>query len=198
MVLGAMSLPFVHAPTGARSALTMDALPTLLLVLPVFALTLIPDRARPLPQVLGWAALVLGLAALPYAAVKLIDASIVAETLDGSVGVGAYMLLLGALVTVAGIAVGLIRSALGLPSGGNPAISKRSPRRGGAPNRASAAGEEESPFGGPLFDDLEFPVVDSDSEAAPDDNESLLVFDFGSTPKSSDTEEGKRADDSGR
>ena len=37
---------------------TIAAFPALLLVLPIFAVTLIPDHSRPLPSVLGWLAMV--------------------------------------------------------------------------------------------------------------------------------------------
>lgn len=191
-VMGSMSLPFVHAPGGDRSSLSMDALPALLLVLPVFAVTLIPDHARPLPRVLGWGALVLGLAAFPYSVVKLIDAGIVANSVEGTVGIGAYLLVMGTLVTVSGIAIGLVRAALGLPSGGNPAP----PRHGGTREPPAVTDDEGHPFGGPLFESLETPALELEQGpwARSADEEPSLVFDFGPPPEEAAAEERHRDD----
>jgi len=138
IVLGAMSLPFVTAASGDRSAIAADALPALLLVIPIFAVTMIPDHSRPLPAPLGWISLVLAVAALPYAAVKYLDAGNVANTIGGEVGMGARLLVFGTLVVVAGIVIGLARSLLRLPSGGlnpDPASARRA-----APARRSPRG----------------------------------------------------------
>lgn len=118
LVLAAMSLPFVTAEDFGQRAVAADALPALLLVLPIFVITLLPDHTRPIPTVLGWVSLLLAATALPYAVVKYFDASTLAGTLDGSVGMGARILVLGAFVTLSGIVLGLVRSALGLPAAG--------------------------------------------------------------------------------
>ncbi len=120
LAMAAMSLPFVTSGAGDRSSIDADALPALLLLLPIFVVTLIPDHTRPLHPALGWSALALGLAALPYALVKMLDAEILADTLNGSVGIGARLLVVACLVSVIGIGIGLLRSVRGLPSGGTP------------------------------------------------------------------------------
>ncbi|NQV07510.1 hypothetical protein HQ535_13255, partial [bacterium] len=75
IVLIAMNLPFVESPVGQRSAMVADALPSLLLLIPVFLITLLPDHTRPLPLPLGWIAFLLGASAFPYSIVKFLDAS---------------------------------------------------------------------------------------------------------------------------
>jgi hypothetical protein len=144
IALGAMSLPFVESPNGSRDSIAADALPALLLLIPIFLITLIPDHTRPVPGPLGWISLVLGIAAFPYAIVKFLDASTVAETLGGTVGLGARLLVFGTFVTLLGIGVGLARSLLHLPSGGSyPAVRppvrrtvSQRPAPGGTPRRA--------------------------------------------------------------
>jgi len=120
LAMASMSLTFVAADADSRSALESDALPAVLLLLPIFVVTLIPDHTRPLHPVAGWIALAFGLAALPYAVVKMLDAGILADTLDGSVGVGSRLMVIGSAVTLVGIAIGLYRNARGLPAGGTP------------------------------------------------------------------------------
>ena len=146
IVMFAMSRSFVSAPSGNRSSLALDALPALLLVAPIFVITLIPDHTRPIPRTLGWAALVLGLAAFPFAIVKYLDSSVLASTLGGSVGIGSWLLVIGTLVTVAGIAIGLTRSAMGLISGGTPGRDRAI--RPTAPRSASSPAVTETAFGG--------------------------------------------------
>jgi hypothetical protein len=128
IALGSMSLAFVESPAGDRSSMEADALPALLLLIPIFLITLIPDHTRPIPNPLGWLALVLGTAAFPYAVVKFLDATTLAETLEGTVGLGARLLVFGTFVTVLGIAVGLARNMLRLPTGGTYPASRRRPR----------------------------------------------------------------------
>lgn len=120
LAMAAMSLPFITSDLGDRSALDADALPAVLLLLPVFLVTLIPDHTRPIHPAAAWASLAFGLAALPYAIVKLLDAGILADTLDGSLGLGAYLLIVAVIVTIVGIGIGLFRDLRGLPSGGTP------------------------------------------------------------------------------
>jgi hypothetical protein len=123
VAMAAMSLPFVTSSQGDRSSIDADALPALILLLPIFVITLIPDHTRPIHPIAGWASLALGLAALPYAVVKLLDAGILADTLDGSLGGGAYLLLIGTIITIVGIGIGLYRNLRGLPAGGTPGRS---------------------------------------------------------------------------
>jgi hypothetical protein len=178
LVLASMSLSYVTAPTGDRSAMHLDALPVLLLVAPIFAITLIPDHTRPVPRPLAWASLVLGLAAFPYAVVKYLDARVLAATLGGGLGSGVRLLVFGNFVVIVGIAIGLTRAWLGLASGGSPSRIAAAPLRSEAaaeartpapPTRDAAspplrsrparAGNEQSPFGEPLFDSLEVPAT---------------------------------------
>lgn len=140
IAMASMSLPFVEAEAGNRSALQADAFPALLLLLPIFAVTLIPDHTRPLHPIVGWTSLMLGFAALPYAFVKMLDAGILADTLDGSVGLGARLLLLGCVVTLVGIGIGLYRSVRGLPAGGTPGRS--AVYRTGGKAKTDAAGPD--------------------------------------------------------
>jgi len=143
LAMASLSLDFVSSPSGGRTALQMDALPAVILLLPIFLITLIPDHTRPLPRILGWASLILGLAAFPYAIVKHLDASVMADTLDGSVAIGARLLVFGTFVTLVGIVIGLTRSFLGLPTGANPArrevTQTASPRRSPKPAPQPAA-----------------------------------------------------------
>lgn len=141
LVLGAMSLPFVSAEGFGQRAVTADALPALLLVLPIFVITLLPDQTRPLPTAFGWLSLLLAATALPYAVLKYLDASTLAGTLGGSVGMGARILVLGTFVTLAGIVLGLIRGFLHLPVVGTyPAHPEAlAPQPPAAPRRRAAA-----------------------------------------------------------
>ena len=145
LVLGAMSLPFVSTEGFGQRAVAADALPALLLVLPVFVITLLPDQTRPVPSWLGWAALLLAATAAPYAVVKALDASSLAHTLGGRVGAGAWVLVVGAFITLAGIVYGLVRNLLHLPVAGTyparpqpaaPALPPRSAAAGTIPSRA--------------------------------------------------------------
>ena len=139
LVLGAMSLPFITDPH--RSAMALDALPTLLLIAPIFITTLIPDHSRPLPRPVAWASLVLGLTALPYALVKYLDTALLAETLGGHIGIGARVLVFGTFVVIAGIALGLTRVWLGLATGGTTAR----PSPAGRPGRVTAPQPSSAP-----------------------------------------------------
>lgn len=178
LVLASMSLAFVTAPSGNRSAMDLDALPTLMLVAPVFLLTLIPKHTRPLPRPIAWACLVLGLAAFPYSFAKYLDAVVLADTLGGGIGLGVRLHVFGAFVVIVGVGVGLTRLFRGLPSAGSPrpATEQPEPRRqppargqhdpaprpGPAPApaprpRPARAAVEHNPFNDPLFDSLEIP-----------------------------------------
>jgi hypothetical protein len=99
------------------------------LVAPIFVVTLIPDHTRPLPRPAAWAALVVGLAAFPYAVVKYVDATVLADTLGGSLGLGARLLVFGNFVVLIGIAIGLTRAWMGLASGGSPTRIAAKPLR---------------------------------------------------------------------
>lgn len=118
ITLGAMSLRFVNGGAASYHSVAADALPALLLLIPVFAITLIPDHTRPIPPAFGWPALLLGIAAFPYAIIKHIDAATIADTVGGSVGLGARLLIVGTGVTLLGIAIGLTRGVMHLPQGG--------------------------------------------------------------------------------
>ncbi|MCH7585951.1 MAG: hypothetical protein IH941_12470 [Acidobacteria bacterium] len=120
LAMASMSMTFVSASSGDRSALDADAFPVIILLLPIFAVTLIPDHTRPLHPVAAWVSLAFGLAAFPYALVKMLDAGILADTLDGSVGFGARLMVIGSVVVLVGIGIGLYRNLRGLPAGGTP------------------------------------------------------------------------------
>jgi hypothetical protein len=157
MVLGSMSLPFVAAAGFHQRAVAADALPVLILMLPIFVVTLLPDQTAPVPAPLGWASLALAAAALPYAVLKYLDASTLAATLHGSVGTGARILVFGVCVGLVGIGIGLARSLLHLPVAGSypaarqapaearPAAQTRPPAAQGAPPAAAAAAQAASP-----------------------------------------------------
>jgi hypothetical protein len=143
LVLGAMSLPFVSAEGFGQRSVAADALPALLLMLPIFVITLLPDQSRPVPTLFGWLSLVLAATALPYAIVKYLDASSLAHTVGGGVGAGAWMLVAGGFVTLAGIVYGLVRALLHLPVGGTYPARPESPAA--APVRRVSAGAPASP-----------------------------------------------------
>jgi len=148
LAMASMSMTFITADSGNRSALDADALPAILLLLPIFVVTLIPDQARPLPRIVAWAALALGLAALPYAIIKVLDASILAETLDGTLAFGSRLLVIGCGVTLVGIGIGLYRALRGLPSGGTPGRTSRFRTRSKkltAPGSQTESGSPPSP-----------------------------------------------------
>jgi hypothetical protein len=127
MVLGSMSLPFVAAEGFRQRAVAADALPVLILMLPIFLITLLPDHTAPVPAPLGWASLALAAAALPYAVLKYLDASTLAATLHGSVGTGARILVFGVCVGLVGIGIGLARSLLHLPAAGTYPAARQAP-----------------------------------------------------------------------
>ena len=207
LVLASMSLTFVSAPTGDRSAMDLDALPALLLVAPIFIVTLIPDHTRPLPRLASWGALVLGLAAFPYSVVKYLDSMVLADTLGGSLSLGTRLLVFGTFVTVVGVAIGLARSWMGLASGGSPTRNvAMTPRRAGptrpgapAPARSRPAAEpdrprparaaaEQSPFADPLFDSLEIP--ETRVESAPLRQPGLVFDTEGAADRRADDDRG--------
>lgn len=155
LAMASMSMSFVVSSTGNRSALDADAFPVIILLAPIFAVTLIPDQTRPLHPIAGWGALAFGLAALPYSLVKLSDAAILADTLDGSVGFGARLLVIGCVVVLVGIGIGIYRNLRGLPAGGTPGRTARFRTGSKSPS------EPESKSGAD-------PKPGSDSKSAPD------------------------------
>jgi hypothetical protein len=172
ITLGSMSLPYA----AGRSSLDVGALPALFLVLPIFAFTLVPDHARPLPRPLALVSAVLAAVAVPFALVTLLDAVVLSGTLGGSIGSGAVLLVGGTLVIASGVAMGLLR-----PNALVSLAGRRLPVSPAAPGTAAAIGEtgldskgvsiEESPFEGPLFDSLEIPAFvagEPDTEVAPE------------------------------
>jgi len=127
IAMAAMSMPFVTTDGADRSSVAADALPVVILLAPIFLITMIPDHSRPIPTPLGWLSLILGVAAFPYAIVKYLDAGALAETLGGDIGFGARLLIFGTFVTIVGIGVGLARNVLRLPSGGTYSSRRPSP-----------------------------------------------------------------------
>jgi hypothetical protein len=145
ITLGAMSLRFVNGGTSNVHSVGADALPALLLLIPVFVITLIPDHSRPIPAPLGWLALLFGIAAFPYAIIKHIDAATIADAVGGSVGLGARLLIVGTGITLIGIVLGLARGIMRLPQGGAyptrppaPTVSRKSAPTTGASSPAPA------------------------------------------------------------
>lgn len=110
LVLAAMSLPFVTAEGFHQRSLAGDGLVALLLVAPVFVMTVLPDQSRPLPRPLAWVSLGLAGVALPYAVLKYLDASTLAGRLQGSVGMGVRVLVVGASLVLAGLVFGMVRA----------------------------------------------------------------------------------------
>ncbi|MBU1494441.1 MAG: hypothetical protein KJ956_10785, partial [Actinobacteria bacterium] len=117
IAMGAMSMAFVTTGGADVDSLTADALPVIFLLAPVFLVTMLPDHTKPIPTAPAWVALALGMAALPYAVVKYLDAANLATTLGGSVGIGPRLLVFGTFVTLVGIGIGLAGDMLKLPSG---------------------------------------------------------------------------------
>ncbi len=141
IAMAAMSMPFVTTQGADKNSVAADALPVIILLAPIFLVTLLPDHSKPIPVALGWGSLVLGIAAFPYAVVKYLDAANLATTLDGAVGFGARLLVFGTFVTLSGIGVGLARNMLILPSGGTyPARPARQPSPALRPRRRPQSG----------------------------------------------------------
>jgi hypothetical protein len=115
LVLGAMSLPFVTAEGFHQRAVAGDGLPALFLLIPIFVMTLLPDQSTPLPSPLAWVSLGLAAAALPYTVVKYLEASTLAGTVQGAVGMGARVLVMGAFLVLAGLVLGLVRTLFRTP-----------------------------------------------------------------------------------
>jgi len=134
LAFGALSLPFVSAEGFRQPSVAGDGLISLLLLAPVFAMTLVPAHRHPLPRPLAWASLALTAVALPYTVLKYLDAATLAATLRGSVGAGARLLVVGACIMPAGLVLGLIRVRLYPPPAASqaaavhPAPEARSPR----------------------------------------------------------------------
>lgn len=147
MVLGAMSLPFVTTAAGNRTAMELDALPALLLVAPIFLMTLLPDQSRPLPRPVSLGALFLGLIAFPYALLKYLDSVVLSRTLDGGLGLGVRMLVFGTFVVLVGIAIGLTRAWMGLASSGQATRTVSAPRRAGVSGRRQRTKATTNPAG---------------------------------------------------
>ena len=135
IAMAAMSMPFVTTDGADRSSVATDALPVIILLAPVFLITMIPDHSRPMPTSLGWLSMILGIAAFPYAVVKYLDAGALAETLGGRIGFGARLLIFGTFVTIVGIGVGLARNLLRLPSGGTYPGRRAAPARKAPPQQ---------------------------------------------------------------
>jgi hypothetical protein len=140
--MGAMSMSFVTTAGADRTSVAADALPVIILLAPVFLFTLIPDHSRAVPAPLGWIGLGLVLTALPLSVVKYLEAADLASTLDGEVGFGARLLVLGVLVTLFGVALGLSRDLLdrgrsaARPAPPRGARTRPAPRAEATPARA--------------------------------------------------------------
>jgi hypothetical protein len=165
LALGSMSLPYVTAGGARRGALALDALPALLLLAPIVAMTMVPDHSRAIPRASGFASAGLTALAIPYAVVTVLDAFVLAESLGGSVGAGPWLLLVGCVIVAAGVALGLLKPEATHVRPASPR-SRREPasRRPAAPPRPGSRTRTtrrapsrlgENPFGEPLFDSLE-------------------------------------------
>lgn len=186
LALGSMSLPYVTASGTRRGALALDALPALLLLAPIIVMIMIPDHSRAIPRISGLASAGLTAFAIPYAVVKVLDAFVLAESLEGSVGAGPWLLLVGCVTVAGGVALGILRpdATHVRPAGTTspPAITsrrpaaQRSPRSRTRTTRRAPSRLGENPFGEPLFDSLEVatpapPRVAPPAPARPADDE---------------------------
>jgi hypothetical protein len=115
LVLGAMSLSFVGGEGVRRDSIQADALPCLLLLLPAFVASLLPNRAAPVDSRPGWIALAAATTAFAYSLVVEFSATAQASSLGGSTGAGGLLLLFGTLVTAGGAGLGLIWEPAGWP-----------------------------------------------------------------------------------
>lgn len=200
MALGALSLAFVSGPGARRGAMALDALPALLLLLPAFAGAMVPDHTRPPERVHALVGAGFTLVAVPYALVKLLDASILAESLGGSMAAGPWLLLVGAIVVAVGLALTLLRphaAPVTLRADRGRSEAPRQHRGTGSPTRRAPSRLTENPFGEPLFDSLEVVVppqsaVEPEAEEAPTSGAArpdIIVFDAeNAVPRRADDE----------
>lgn len=169
LLLGALSLAFVSASSAARPWRLADGIVLLGLVVPIFVLTIIPDRGQPLPRLASLVGAGFLALALPYAIVTVLDAAILAGSLRGSAGLGPWIALVAILVVGTGVALSFFRPGAPPPPPPPSAIQHRDaqPPQEGSPRRTAGrherpvvarpprVGLEENPFGEPLFDSLE-------------------------------------------
>jgi len=181
LLLGALSLAFVNSST-ARPWRLADGVVLLSLVLPIFVLTVIPDRSQPLPRLASLVGAGFLAFALPYAIVKVLDAAVLAGSLSGAAGFGPWLALVAILIVAAGVGLSLRRP--GTPPPPPPVARTRSTQQHESPPRRDAArhqrpvvarpprvGLEDNPFGEPLFDSLEMdePVIAPYDHEAPEE-----------------------------
>jgi hypothetical protein len=112
VVLGAASVPLTFAtlpPEGPVGGIDGQAWPAMLFLVPILLMAITGDRreAPPIWSAVGAAMLAAG--CLAFAAVKVVDAWMAAADVSGSVGPGAWMLVVAAIVTAAGAALGFSR-----------------------------------------------------------------------------------------
>ena len=106
----ALLLPFATFPViGPVDGFDGDAWPVLILLGPIVAAALIGPWREGLPPVLGLPAILLGAAAIVFSSVKLSDAVLAARSVDGSVGAGAWLLLVATVLVGAGAVGSLSR-----------------------------------------------------------------------------------------
>jgi hypothetical protein len=128
LVLGAMSLSFVGGAGIRRDSIQADALPSLLLVLLAFAISLLPDRRTPVRSLQAWLALAGATTAFAYSVVVELDAVAQASSLGSGPGAGGLLLIFGTLVAAAGATLGLVWERAGWPMAGPPTVTSDSPR----------------------------------------------------------------------
>lgn len=179
VALAGLSLSFASSGAGGRPWSLRDGLVLLGLLAPLVVLTVLPDRTRPLPSPHRLIAAGLMALAVPYSIVKLLEALTLAGALDGSIGFGPVLVLIG--VGAAGVGVALTwrqRAEYLPPPPARRAPSGELPGPPGGRERRPVEPEptretswlDENPFGEPLFDSLEFDVPRSrHGEPPPED-----------------------------
>lgn len=116
--LVSVPLTYLQTPVGTTSGLDGEGWPIVFFVALPVLLALTGDRAEGLRPALSLPAIISGALALLFAVTKVVDASraadqVVAVAGEGSIGVGVWVLLAGALILVAGTAATLSRRVAG-------------------------------------------------------------------------------------
>ena len=110
-VIGLLTLPLVRFPvTGNVNSIDGDGWPAVALIGMVAVLALLGDRAEGLAMAPALVAAATSGAAMVFSVLKLTDASNAADTIpDASIGVGAWVLVAAAMITLTGVALTLSR-----------------------------------------------------------------------------------------
>jgi hypothetical protein len=99
---GALALPFVTFPIlGTTNGIEGDAWPIMILLGPVAVLALLGDRREGHRTPIAVAVVALSCGAVVFAVAKLADAAKAADTANGSIGAGSWVMIITAVATVA-------------------------------------------------------------------------------------------------